>query len=374
MLNRRYHIHVACTADAPADLMDSLALFFERRAFLTYDLLTNQAETAGYSRRCIDSCDYVLLLVADSYGERNNTGVSQLHLSYVYAKTKNKPMVVLVKTHNDEEVLPRQLRDFITLVEQHVGQVNYFNDETDMGDLLSYTYNELQQQHPLAGWLPAKDSISEAIQNSVQRTPSSPNKEMLNLESRPDTEVDTSFENLLREVSSQSIKSSTAKTFQSQAPVSSANFLAQDPHSSSQKYEPHIEEKVHLHYSAHAYAKGNLSDVSMSVSVSWLEIVASLIKIPSPFSSYGLQRCLNALVSKDAEEHIKNKMPNVHAVSRCQVVAADIQDIQEQLYEAGWIKSLTNHQRHSRELWHVTERAKQLVADTHKTLQSLDGE
>ncbi|MDO5768035.1 MAG: DUF4062 domain-containing protein, partial [Psychrobacter sp.] len=167
MPNRRYHIHIACTADISPSLMDSLTLFFEPKAFLTRDLLTNQTQTAAYSRRCIDSCDYVLLVATDSYGERNNTGVSQLHLSYVYAKTKNKPMTALIKTHLATEPLSRQLKDFIDLVAQHIPHCHYFDDQSNIDELLNTAYEALLAQYPGSGWVRAKDALGTALNQSA---------------------------------------------------------------------------------------------------------------------------------------------------------------------------------------------------------------
>lgn len=421
MPNRRYHIHVACTADISPKLMDSLTLFFERIAFLTRDLFTNQDHTAAYSRRCIDRCDYVLLLVTDSYGERNNTGVSQLHLSYVYAKTKNKPMMALIKSHSATEQLPRQLRDFIELVEQHIPHSHFFDDQSDVDELLGTAFNALTDHYPGIGWMRAKDAIETALTQTVGKhylgnesgdslraavsrasdlndfqllkstgsTHGSPSQALWQegkLESNRLIEVkdkwdnqlsDTwdsgsslaqptsNFESLLQDAKEQvrAAKAAQSANISNTAIRSSANSPTSVSSKAANVSDMPIsaQETVVLRYSAHAYEKGNLSEVSMRTPVTWLSILQSLVDIPTPFSSYGLKRSLNALVSKTAESDIKDLMPKVHAVSRCEVVTADINIVLQSLQQAGLIESIHQSQQR-RELWQLTSRSKQMLA------------
>ena len=89
----RYHAHVIKVADEQPLASAQLALFFEQQAFLTQDLAVISTDTINYSRRCIEKCDFVIMLIGDSYGQTNMSGVSQMHLSYLTAKAKRKPLM-----------------------------------------------------------------------------------------------------------------------------------------------------------------------------------------------------------------------------------------------------------------------------------------
>ena len=87
------------------------------------------------------------------------------------------------------------------------------------------------------------------------------------------------------------------------------------------------------------------------------------MNIPSPFSSYGLQNAINRLIASKAERDIKKDMPNVHAVSRCQIFQDDLNNLQRQLVAASWIQLTTYGTRVSQELWKLTAYAKNLLSN-----------
>ena len=116
MSNRRYHIHVICADNDQLLVLDSVAMFFQGRAFLTYDVSSKLPKAALYGRQCIDACDYALMIIGDSYGTAQNTGVSQMHLSYLNAKANLKPLLILVKSHHNEVNISRQLQEFTNMV------------------------------------------------------------------------------------------------------------------------------------------------------------------------------------------------------------------------------------------------------------------
>ena len=109
-----------------------------------------------------------------------------------------------------------------------------------------------------------------------------------------------------------------------------------------------------LRYSAHAYQDGNLKDVVRPMSLTWREILVALIAIPASFSNHGLHNAMNRLVASKAEQDIKQDMPNVHAVARCQVSQDDLNDLQRQLVSANWIQLTSDSNRASQELWKLT--------------------
>lgn len=179
--SRRYHIHVICTAHNQPLVLDSLALFFQKKAFLTYDLNNQLANTTFYSRQNIDACDYVVVVIGDRYGSSPNVVVSQMHLSYLGAKAKLKPMLILIKTRLENEQISWQLADFTRLVEQQSNRIYYYDDNTNIEQLLTYAYNETLAKHPLnTEWvrqeLIGNDSKSTISQKGLPKKSLSLNK------------------------------------------------------------------------------------------------------------------------------------------------------------------------------------------------------
>lgn len=341
MPNRRYHIHVICAANDQVAVLDRLAIFFEQKAFLTKEINSHDLDAVNYSRRCIESCDFVLVLVGDSYGDTNTTGVSQLHLSYLNARTKNKPMLTLLKSHLEDSGITRQLRDFIRLIEQQqVTEIYYYDAQTDMPQLLDYAYTEMLQRHRQAGigWVRANQSIETALQQTVSQP------------YHDTASIPATIQNTLVEGSEAEKNSNGAATL-------GVNI---DP-----RANPDMTFLVN--YTAHAFEGGNLTEVSLKAPLSWRDIITMLAQTATIFSAHGLQRSMNDLVSAHAKDSIKKSMPKAHAVSRCQVMPADLQWIQSQLSQAGWVEPVASSARLSRELWQLTSDAKLLVSDDAKT-------
>ena len=324
MPNRRYHIHIICADNDQLLVLDSLAIFFQARAFLTYDVSSKLSKASFYGRQCIDSCDYAVMIVGDSYGTVQKNGVSQMHLSYLNAKAKLKPLIVLVKNHSPDAVISRQLQEFIKLVTKQDNQLHYYDTEEDIEPLLVQAhYNAVANNKMIGGWVRANDEESTTSKKVVYE------KTVDILPSTTEVEKNSSDDE---------------------------DFI------SDKVSEPiELTEFFEIQYSAQAYEGGNLTDVTRSLTLSWHEILMTLMRIPSTFSSYGLQNAINRLITAKAEVDIKKEMPNVHAVSRCQISQADINNLQRKLVGANWIQLMTYGTRVSQELWKLTFYAKNLL-------------
>ena len=331
MPDRRYHIHIICADNDQLLVLDSLAIFFQSRAFLTYDVSSQLPKASLYGRQCIDSCDYALMLIGDSYGTVQRNGVSQMHLSYLNAKAKLKPLLILVKNHHSEELISRQLQEFIKSVTRQDNKIYYYDTEADIEPLLVQAYyNAVSNHQVVGGWLRGSEEMIKFSKQTVAER----------------------FADLL----------STDKTLKE-------NDLPTDefvPDNVSKPIE--LLDSFEIQYTAQAYEGGNLTDVFRPMTLTWREILIALMKIPATFSSYGLQNAMNRLISSKAEQDIKKDMPNVHAVSRCQISQDDLNQLQRQLVGANWIQLTTYGTRVSQELWKLTFHAKNLLNEIpHKS-------
>ena len=330
MPNRRYHIHVICAANDQLLLLEEIAVFFQSRAFLTYDVSSQLSKATLYSRQCIDACDYTMVIVGDSYGMTHKTGVSQMHLSYLSAKAKLKPMLILIKTQNEEFSVSRQLQDFMRLVEQQANRVYYYDEDTNIEQLLTYAYDNMVDKHPSAGWVQANPTNA-----TVSKPIITPRYQPIPMHNS---------------VVSKGV----------------SDHPAPPPSFDTVTEALALDEQVTLEYTAQAYEGGNLTDVTMTLKVTWCDILAALVKIPSAFSRYGLQNCINSLITPQAEIDVKRLMPKVHAVSRCQILSDDLVKLQRSMVKANWIELMPSGSRTTKELWKLTFYAKKQFQDSQE--------
>ena len=370
MPNSRHHIHVICTAHDQSLLLDSVAVFFQKTAFLTYDVTSQLSQASFYNRQNIENCDYAVVVVGDNYGASTGVFVSQMHLSYLSAKAKLKPMLILIKTHDDSTQLSWQLLDFIRLVERQSSHIYYYNDSTDIDKLLSYANKEILEKSTITtGWVRQSHLSNTAIIKKAKLNPfedvSLKNNESsshsskgelsyLKASDRSHSAEKRSIESFKR--ASDTVRDVTTKTSSHYQKVAAKNGSDTDTLTTAIL----LTDTVDIMYSAQAYEGGNLSDVTLSTTFTWRQILTALATIPLPFSNYGLQNCLNRLIADNVQTEIKAQMPNVHAVSRCKIAEKDFALLQRLLIAANWIQIVASATRTTQELWNLTFYAKQL--------------
>lgn len=337
MLNRRHHIHLICdNRDSSLyPIQDSLAIFFETKALLTYDLYEANTDTANYSWRCVNACDCAIVLVGESYGALTNTGVSQLHISYLNAKTKNKPVVAFIYQADGK---PRKLSEFETLIRSQLSMVYLFDDDTDIKALIEQAYQKLPLiQADLPD--PSDDSVSQKLSQSdktpdilIEKTADKTPK-IDNLPTQANDDIDDIFDKIPKLATAYEHNFSGVTSF----------------------LNPNLQDDVMLSCTAHAFQGGTLIEVAFMASTKWQAVLSKLVSMPV-FSSRTLWRVLNELVTPQAMPAICLTHPSVHAISRCQVTKADMLWVQEELVGAGWL--INNSASTGKENWQVTELAK----------------
>lgn len=284
MPEKRYHIHLICSPDDQVAMLDKLAIFMERKAFLTHDLMQSDNESSNYSRRCIDNCDYLIMVVGDSYGRLSQTGVSQVHLSYIYAKTKSKPILIFLKLHNDTDNLSRQLKDLIEVIEnQNSGSIYYYDDDINVQEFLEPVYRKFIRENKQPGW---KKLTLKSYKNKQEKPTESP---ILPKQKKIDA-VDLNF-------------------------------------------------KIMINFTTHAYKEGNLKNVSLMAPLTWKQVLELIDK-----SMYVLafQRAINDLINDKALKIAQNSISiNIHAVAQTKVSKADIKWMISQMVQFNWITVVT---------------------------------
>lgn len=314
MVDKRFHIHVICSPDDQVKMLDGLVLFLENQAFITHDLLLDANETNNYSRRCIDNCDYLMMIIGDSYGFLNKTGVSQLHLSYIYAKTKAKPILTLLKLHNQNAQISRQLSDFISMVESQNSQdIYYFDDDVQMHEFFEPAYRKFTKEHKRTGWIraTATNNCQQLLLTKVVDTPTTQTSN----EDVPD-----------------SCQIKEANTY-----IDSKSLITDED------YSINLDVEIMINFSTNAYQDGNLSSINLMAPLTWRQILKSISDHINPMTISAFHRTINELIQPVALALAKREIsPNIHAVSRTQVSTLDLQWIQSQMLQFGWLAHSEN--------------------------------
>lgn len=178
MSDKRYQVFISSTY---ADLQ-------EERAVLTQVLPTLGCLPCGLDvhpvgasawngiKKLIDESDYYLLLIGSRYGSLSPSGISYTHMEYVYASTKQKPILVLM--HDSPETRPvafqektpegrRQFNDFRQLLSK--GLVAGWSDARSLDGALRRYLPQLVKSRPATGWVRATTLGSPEQAREIER-------------------------------------------------------------------------------------------------------------------------------------------------------------------------------------------------------------
>lgn len=339
---QRYHIHVCLVRNEHPEFENALQVAFADNYFLTWDLIAHPSNFMDYSRQQIDRCDYLLFVLGNGYGYLSPSGVSFLHLSYIYAVTKRKPMLALIKNPNSTINFSRQRLDLASLIQKDLGDNVIHFDLTQEAITAGLTaIKQLSQRFPVSGWQRASMPIVRSVDNVLQPKSVEPNDDYSNsnLLFSPMLTAQPCIPN---EALVKDAKDTIATTPHTVSTLSSINEL--DVLS--------LNDTVMVNYSAHAYQGGNLQDILADHVFRWADILALLRPLPQPFSDVMMLKSLNDSLKEVALKEASKTLPNVHAVSRCQINNTDFQWIKKQLLNNQWLLRDSTH-RNNRELWRL---------------------
>lgn len=351
----RYHAHIIKVANEQPLVSSQLALFFENRAFLTQDLSVISTETMNYSRRCIENCDFVIMIIGNSYGQTNMSGVSQMHLSYLTAQAKRKPMLIFINT-NDTGVWERQRQDFVSLVEkQNQQNITYYQYEQVFAQYLNNAYKNFSSHL-------AEPNYTRCHPENMAKRSTTAASQTINVLQNTE-QMSTRAAAIKPQVLTQMYQQHAMdEQLYKNQPVKVYNDTDKQALEKLSSIKPKvtlvsIDDYLTVEYLAHAYQDGNLTEVTLTEMMTWQQILTIMQKLNQPFSTDTFARSLNAVLSQMAAEQIKSVMPKAHAVSRCQAKKSVLQYIMQQLSDNNWLEKSTDNQPSARELWQLTPSA-----------------
>lgn len=300
-MKKRYHVHVCYASGDLAAERSIMMQKFADSCFFTWNLHESNASATNYSRQQIDACDYVIFLIGGLYGSLAASGVSYLHLEYIYATTKQKPMIVMMheapplpdklskQSKSKSDYNSRKLKDFRDHVERENKNLHLFNSNVEFINKVTNKFSELTEANPRGGWV------------------------MHNQSQQNDT-LSTTGEHRMLDNSDDLVLLGISKVG--------------------------LNDMVSLSYKVHAFQDGNFRELSLTKDMAWgdvLSIVADELRMPATEDLFA--KLLNDYLDAHAINDVRAVMPSAHAAARSNLSARDIQRIKLQFAANEWLQT-----------------------------------
>lgn len=274
-------------------------------------------------KKLIDESDYYILLTGSRYGSLSPSGVSYTHMEYVYAATKQKPILVLM--HEAPETRPaefqektpegrRQLNDFRNLLMK--GFVARWDDNRSLDTAVRQYLPQLIKSRPMGGWV-----RSTALSSPEQ------SREIENLKLRL-SELEQEREQWLAQQ------------------TGSLGTLAQG------------NDLFEVMYRCKAYAAGNCEDVPARSQLSWNTIFMSFAPhLSQPQHEDFIAAKLAERVQESALKDVQATRPKTHAVTDISIAPLCFNTIKIQFRTLGLIRRVPRDD--NRVWWQLTAAGEQ---------------
>jgi predicted DNA binding CopG/RHH family protein len=327
--DKRYQVFISATY---TDLREERGVLLQTLPTLGCLPTTVEAHTQSLStmvniRRRIDDCDYFLLLVGSRYGSLMPSGVSYTHMEYVYAATKQKPILVLM--HESPETRAEDLQeqkvegklkfgDFRKVLQREREHIVYWRDAKDLASALHNAIPALLRRHPTVGWARiSKDGVARAPANA---------------------ELEKECELLRKRV--KELEAEREKWLSSA--VGSTENLAKG------------EDLLDVVYRCKAYAGGNCQDVNGKTRLSWNELLVSFgSNLLQAQTEEFMAAKINERLQKNALVEIQKEYPKTHAVVDVQISPSSFNAIKMQFRVLGVIQRVTRD-NDQKQWWQMT--------------------
>lgn len=328
MSDKRYQVFISSTY---ADLQ-------EERGVLTQVLPTLGCMPCGLDispvgatawtslKKLIDESDYYVLVLGSRYGSLSPSGISYTHMEYVYASTKQKPILVLMHDSPDtrpaafQEKTPegrRQFQDFRQLLAK--GMVAGWSDHRSLEAALRRYLPQLIKSKPAVGWVRATSLGSPEQAREIDR-----------LKQRV-AELEQEREHLLVQQSG------------------SLGALAQG------------NDSFDVQYRCKAYAAGNCEDITVRSRLTWNQLFASFAPhLSQPQHEDFMAARIAERLQEVALKDIQVTRPKAHAVTDITLAPLCFNTIKLQFRTLGLIRRVPRDD--ARTWWQLT-----VAGDQHLT-------
>jgi|GEM_PF-5717909 len=273
--------------------------------------IKRQNDNASWAQvqEAIKEADYYVILLGGHYGELSPIGLSHAHREFVYAVTKNKPILAVL--HEKPHLLPDDFKettregkvrflDFRRLVEDK-STTCYWLRHSDLSTMLPKVVPRWMSRYP------------------VQRS----EKASVNGGSESHASLLAEIERLRLRVKELEGELKTGSKYV-QVPI---EWLAKG------------NDKVRLGFQCHVYVGGDCKLSSMPIEKTWNQLMASLgPHMNQPISEANMAQILADAISKEALSIAQQKEPNAHAVRNVALHTESVQRVKFQLRALGFIE------------------------------------
>lgn len=325
MLDKRYQVFISTSGSEMQPERIVLAQTLVGMGFFSWGLEQRTPLSTAFARRQIDDCDYVVILLGSAYGEQSVSGVGYMHLEYIYAVTKQKPIIVFMHEepsardgvlHDDKPELREKFQEFRKLLQNEVDQVFTYRSMRDLEMAVRFNLPQMLERSPVLGWV--RPQNIQVLQDEIDH-------------------LKSKLEQLETEAGKREV----------------------DPFLSLPKVSMH--EPFSFEYRMHAYQDGNFKELKIQKKLTWaqlLSILGTTFVHPTPeeFFSKRMNEYLNETGIQDA----RVEMPRAHAVARAQINIRALHSIKMQMRQNEWIIQSGRDDR-QRMLWQITPKAQKLM-------------
>lgn len=324
MIDKRYHVFI-CTsgADMQAERV-VLSQALVSQGFFSWGLEQRTPLTTAFARRQIDDCDYFVLLLGGCYGDLSASGVSYMHLEYIYAVTKQKPILVLM--HEAPELRAPEFRevtgegrskfnDFRQQLQRERDVVVSYRNMRDLEMALRHAMPQMIERYPTAGWI--RPQNTQKLQEEIDQ--------------------------LRQKIAQLELNGNSVNDEPLQLP------------------KTHPEEMFAFDYKVHAYQDGNFKELRPQRKMKWGDILAVLGPGFSPAApEENFARVMNEYLNQSSLPEVRDMMPRAHATARSQINIRALHSIKMQLKHNHWIVPAGRDAR-QRLLWELTPQAERIL-------------
>lgn len=325
MLDKRYQVFITTSGKEmqPERMIVSQTLI--GMGFFSWGLEQRTPLSTAFARRQIDDCDYVLLLLGSQYGEQSVSGVSYMHLEYIYAVTKQKPIIVFLhdapESRGDDlqesrKELKEKFNEFRNQLQKEVEQVVSYRTLRDLELSVRSYMPQMLERYPVVGWV--RPQSIQVLQDEIDRLKT----QLLQI-----------------------------KNTQERKEV--------DPFLTLPKVSAH--DVFNFDYRVHAYQDGNFKEMNPIREMTWLEVLKVLsVEFRAAIPEDGFSKVLNDYLNKSGLADVHVSMPRAHAVARAQINIRALHTIKQQMRQNDWIVPIGRDER-QRMLWQITNKGLRLL-------------
>lgn len=328
MLDKRYQVFIITSGKEmqPERMVVSQTLI--GMGYFSWGLEQRTPLSTAFARRQIDDCDYVLLLLGSQYGEQSVSGVSYMHLEYIYAVTKQKPIIALI--HSDPNArdidlqetrpdLKQRFQDFRHQIQKEVEQVIEYRTLRDLELTIRSQMPQMLERYPVSGWV--RPLSIQTLQDEVER-----------------------------------LKSELAQAKMGNGKSDADPFLTLP--------RVNMKDTFSFDYRMHAYQDGNFKDLNAIREMTWGELFKVLSTDfidASPEENFS--KVINQHLNETGLVDAQKQMPRTHAISRAQINVRSLHVIKQQMRQNEWIVPVGRDDR-QRLLWKVTDKSAMILKNT----------